>query len=413
MKKIYDTCSLLKAVKDGISEPFLITSITIEELENIKTSAHKDEKIKYLARETVRFLEENPDLYNIIIYTTLCENIINNLFLPLNNDNKIMACCAEYQRMNGEEVLFITNDLCAKAIASSIFKLNVEYYNSPEENMYTGYLEIYPTDEQLAELYSSDKSINLFNALVNQYVILKDENNKVIDILCWTGNRYRNIHYRPFESSYFGTVMPIKGDVYQQCLFDSLCHNEITLIGGNAGTGKTAISFAYLFNQLENGSIDRIIVFCNPVVAKNAAKLGFYPGTPNEKLLSSQVGAILSSKLGGSMPVERLIEKEQLVLVPAGDARGYEVPPHSGVYIMEAQNLDVTLLKLLLQRIGKNCTTIVDGDRFTQTDMSAYEENNGMKKMSEIFKGEEIFGQVDLQNIYRSKIAKIAERMGG
>lgn len=113
------------------------------------------------------------------------------------------------------------------------------------------------------------------------------------------------------------------------------------------------------------------------------------------------------------MPVERLIEKEQLVLVPAGDARGYEVPPHSGVYIMEAQNLDVTLLKLLLQRIGKNCTTIVDGDRFTQTDMSAYEENNGMKKMSETFKGEEIFGQVDLQNIYRSKIAKIAERMGG
>lgn len=412
MKKIYDTCSLLKAL-NFISEPFLITSITIEELENIKTSAHKDEKTKYLAREAVRFLEQNQHLYQVIIYTTLCENIISNLFLPLNNDNKIMACCLEYQRQKQEEVVFVTNDLCAKTVAENIFKLKTEYYVAPQEEQYTGYLEIYPTDEELAELYSGDRSNNIFNALTNQYIILKSPTEKILDILCWTGKVYRNIHYRPFDSSHFGLVTPIKGDVYQQCLFDSLCHNEITLIGGNAGTGKTAISFAYLFSQLESGVIDRIVVFCNPVVAKNAAKLGFYPGTPNEKLLSSQVGAILSSKLGGDLPVQRLIDTGKLILVPAGDARGYEVPQHSGVYIMEAQNLDVTLLKLLLQRIGKKCVTIVDGDRFTQTDMSAYEENNGMKKMSEIFKGEDIFGQVDLQNIYRSKIAKIAEKMGG
>jgi predicted ribonuclease YlaK len=203
----------------------------------------------------------------------------------------------------------------------------------------------------------------------------------------------------------------MKKDIYQQCLFDSLLHNEITLIGGNAGSGKTYISFAYLFSLLEEGTIDRIVVFCNPVVAKNAAKLGFYPGTPNEKLLASQVGAILSSKMGGMDPVERLLNQEKLILVPAGDARGYEVPRNSGVYIMEAQNLDVTLLQLILQRIGKDCVTIVDGDRFTQTDMAVYEEHNGMKKMSEVFKGEDIFGQVDLKNIYRSKIANIAEKM--
>jgi phosphate starvation-inducible protein PhoH len=53
------------------------------------------------------------------------------------------------------------------------------------------------------------------------------------------------------------------------------------------------------------------------------------------------------------------------VLVPAGDARGYEVPAYSGVYILESQNLDIVLLKMLLQRIGNNCITIVDGDRKT------------------------------------------------
>lgn len=79
---------------------------------------------------------------------------------------------------------------------------------------------------------------------------------------------------------------------------------------------------------------------------------------------------------------------------------------------MESQNLDIALLKLLLQRISEDSIVIVDGDRKTQTDMAMYAgENNGMKRMSKIFRGNELFGQVDLQNIYRSKIAELADQM--
>ena len=409
MKKIFDTCALLKAY-NNITDSFLISSVTVEELENIKTSAHKDDKIKYQARKAIRFLEENSSMYEIIIYTTRHESIINNLYLPLTNDNKIIACAKEWIRQNNEDLLFVTSDICAEVIARDVFQLNTELYQEEPESVYFGYKEVYPTEEELADLYS-DRTQNIFNALINEYVILYDDENKVMDTLCWTGTTYRNLHYHDFTSQFFGTVRPMKKDIYQQCLFDSFLHNEITLVGGRAGSGKTYLSFAYLFSILEQGIIDRIVVFCNPVVAKNAAKLGFYPGTPNEKLLSSQVGAILYSKMGGSQPVEKLIEQDKLILIPAGDARGYEVPQNSGVYIMEAQNLDIILLQMILQRIGKNCVTIVDGDRFTQTDMAVYEEHNGMKRMSEVFKGEDIFGQIDLKNIYRSKIANIAEKM--
>lgn len=79
---------------------------------------------------------------------------------------------------------------------------------------------------------------------------------------------------------------------------DSFYNNDITMICGKPGSGKTMLAFAYLFSELEKGEIDRIVIFCNPVVAKNAAKLGFYPGSMHEKLLSSQVGGVLSSKLG-------------------------------------------------------------------------------------------------------------------
>ena len=84
---------------------------------------------------------------------------------------------------------------------------------------------------------------------------------------------------------------------------DSLSTNEVTMLCGKPGSGKTYLAFGYLFDQLEKGKLDRIIVFCNPVVAKNAAKLGYYPGTPFEKLMGSQVGAVLSSKLGDETEV--------------------------------------------------------------------------------------------------------------
>ena len=120
------------------------------------------------------------------------------------------------------------------------------------------------------------------------------------------------------------------------------------MICGRPGSGKSLLALSFLFYLLDKGEIDRIIVFCNPVVAKNAAKLGFYPGTVNEKLLSSSVGNILSSKLGSFIIVEKLLREEQLILIPAGDARGYEVPANSGVYIMESQNLTKDLMRMLL-----------------------------------------------------------------
>lgn len=78
---------------------------------------------------------------------------------------------------------------------------------------------------------------------------------------------------------------------------------------------------------------------------------------------------------------------------------------------MEAQNYDTVLMRMLLQRIGNDCQVILDGDRFEQTDLDIYENDNGMRKVSEVFRGEKIFGQVDLVKIERDEIARIAERM--
>jgi predicted ribonuclease YlaK len=205
----------------------------------------------------------------------------------------------------------------------------------------------------------------------------------------------------------------MKKDPYQALVVDSFNNNKITMVKGPAGSGKTILSLGYLFNQLEKGKIDRIIIFCNTVATKNSARLGFYPGTRDEKLLDSQIGNLLSSKMGGRYPVEQLIQQDKLVLLPFSDIRGYDTSGmKAGIYISEAQNLDISLMKLALQRIGEDCICIIDGDEAAQVDLAEYEgANNGMRRTSKIFRGADLYGEITLKTVHRSRIADLAQKL--
>jgi predicted ribonuclease YlaK len=113
------------------------------------------------------------------------------------------------------------------------------------------------------------------------------------------------------------------------------------------------------------------------------------------------------------MEVERLINDGKLLLLPMADIRGYDTANmNAGIYITEAQNLDIALMKLALQRIGEDCVCIIDGDEKTQVDDAAFAgANNGIRRLSKIFKGQDFYGEIELKKIYRSRIAELAEKM--
>ena len=138
-----------------------------------------------------------------------------------------------------------------------------------------------------------------------------------------------------------------------------------------------------------------------------------YPGTRDEKLLDSQIGNLLSAKFGDRYIVEQMINENKLVLLPMSDIRGYDTSGmKAGIYISEAQNLDIDLMKLTLQRIGEDSICIIDGDCKAQVDDIAFAgNNNGMKRASKVFRGSDIYGEITLKNIHRSKIAMLAEGM--
>lgn len=410
--KFYDTSSLLLKADTlfDTDEKFAISSITLEELEHIKTSVHKDPDIKYAARKLTHLLDKHIGSYDVEIYNEKMDKPLHQMGIFVNNDAKILACSIAYAKAQRDKIVFMTNDICLKHLASLFF----DYVESVDEDYddYLGFKDIVMNDEEMVMFYSNPNS-NPYNLLINEYLIVRNIDNEIVDRLCWTGESYRHLDYASFSSKWFGDVKPMKGDVYQAFVADSFVNNKITLVKGPAGSGKTFLSLAYLIHKLEKNQIDKIIIFCNTVATKDSAKLGFYPGTRNEKLLDSQIGNLLTSKFGGRCEVERMIEEEKLLLLPMSDVRGYDTSGmRAGVYISEAQNMSVSLMKLALQRIGEDSICIIDGDCKTQVDDIAFAgSNNGMKRTSKVFRGHDIYGEVSLQNIHRSKIGRIAEYM--
>ena len=413
-RQFYDTCSLLLRAGNLFDKPedFIISSITLQELENIKTSTNKDDNVKFSARQLLHDLDEHFGQYLIINYqNTYAQNITQRDF-ELTNDTKILSCYLECVRLFSEEkIIFITNDLALKSIAR-VFTSNVQSLEEDKPDDYTGYKEITMSDDCMSDFYTNPCE-NKYNLQIGEYILVKNVEGEIVDRLCWNGEYYRHLDYKSFNSRWFGEVKPIKGDPYQQLACDSLVNNKITMLKGPAGTGKTYLALGFLLHMLDRGQIDKIIIFCNTVATKNSAKLGFYPGSRDEKLLDSQIGNLLISKLGDRIAVEELMDREKLILLPMSDIRGYDTTGmNAGIYISEAQNLDITLMKLALQRIGEDSICIIDGDAQTQVDDVHFAgANNGMRRASKIFRGSDVYGEVELKTIHRSKIAEIAQKM--
>lgn len=407
--KFYDTSALLVKEKFNFyEEEYVISIITLQELENLKSSNNTDEEIKHRVRKLLRFLDEN--LNKFIIQSKYEESLKTN-------DEKILSGAYNYglalnqNEKSYYEYYFVTNDLAMKALAKTKWLKGVRVTVISEEikqDTYTGYKDIVMNDQEMSDFYSNPEK-NTYGLLINEYINVYNPYGECVDNLVWTGETHRPVKFTECNSMLFGKIKP--KDTYQRLALDSFKNNSMTYVSGPPGSGKTMLALAYLFQELEKGKIDRIVVFCNPVPARNSAKLGLYPGTKDEKLLQTQVGYVLSSKLGGMEQVQRLIDNGDLILVPAVDARGFQTPPNSGVYILECQNTNVDILQMLLQRIDDTSIVICDGDHLGQIDLTEYNSRNGAARMSEVFRGDRTYGQVQLKTIFRSHIANLAERM--
>ena len=177
---------------------------------------------------------------------------------------------------------------------------------------------------------------------------------------------------------------PIKArNENQKKMVKAYFDNDLVFAVGPAGTGKTYVAIALAVRALKNREIKRIILTRPAVEA--GERLGFLPGDLKDKL--DPYLQPLYDALGDMIPPKRLqdfMEDGIIQIAPLAYMRGRTLD-RACVILDEAQNTNLSQLKMFLTRMGVNAKFIVTGDA-TQVDLPK-KEDSGLLKGITLLKG--------------------------
>tara|TARA_Y100001958_G_C21219223_1_gene544600 strand:+ start:178 stop:912 length:735 start_codon:yes stop_codon:yes gene_type:complete len=165
-----------------------------------------------------------------------------------------------------------------------------------------------------------------------------------------------------------------------------ILENTITLLAGQAGSGKTLLACNVALDGLFRRMYDKVII-TRPTVSKE--EIGFLPGDLREKM-DPWVQPIYQNMflLYDKSKVERYIEKSEIEIVPVSFMRGRTFV-NSIVIVDEAQNVTHDQMEMIVTRLGRGSKMIVCGDTH-QVDLKKKEDSgfkflyNGAKKIKEM-----------------------------
>lgn len=394
---------ILDLIQQGYK--LVITGAVVREIDKHKTSDNP--QLAFLSRTTARFIKENLDNLILDLRDYNAEWVLGHEYSNEYADNRIVACAKNHGGL-------ISNDLNVQFKGRGLDLDVIDFGNdiTEVEDDYKGFIEVSMSKESFQEFYDNRLHLNEFNLLQNQYLIVNDKaTQEPIESFRWDGALYVPISRKALKSMFVDDFEA--WDEFQACAIDAAMNHSIIKFSGAAGTAKTQIAISYGLQQLQAEKINKIIIFSNTIPTKGAFYHGLVKGDLKQKLFSSSIGHILMSKLGSYEEIESLMVSERLLILPASDIRGFDSNGMNALIIItEAQNWHDELMKLAIQRKGKDCKMIIEGDNKTQIDLDIYTgARNGMRRVSEVFRGKHMYAEVELQKIYRSEEAEIAELM--
>jgi predicted ribonuclease YlaK len=404
MKYIADTNMLLRKPEIVKEYDVVIPSHVLREIEDLEKKRRSDRTLQFEIRRAKRYLRANKhyhiDLkdYQFTLEADFDKNYVDNLLLQVAVDNGYGM---------------ITNDMLLQEKCEQ-YSIPLILIDDTHFIEHKGFRKIELTEDGLRAVYLN-LGINQFDLLTNEYIIIDNkEDGELLDIMRWTGEYMVSLRDgkgklgKGFKTKAFGDFTP--RDEYQIMAVDSINNNQLTSLRGKAGSGKSLITLNTAWKLVEEKGY-KLVIFVNPVPVLNSQELGFYKGDRLEKLLQSAVGTMLKAKFGDDVEIIRHIQDKKLDILPFVDLRGYDSGDKEIIWILEGQNLTAELLKLGLQRVAEGSKVIVDGDYHQQVDKDIYAYDNGMKRMSEVFRGSELYGEIELQNVHRSPLAEMADLM--
>lgn len=405
-KLFLDTNALLNLQKEAFKESFVISQKTLEEIENIKTSLHKDGEVKYKARQVSHLLDEHFREYEVIPNDSKIKNIISEFSLDETPDNIILASAYSYNNIS--PIIVCTDDLNCKFISKNIFKLTTKGVNElnivKNIDEYTGYKDVTLSDEEMSHFYLHINE-NIYNSLLNEYLIIRKSDGEVVDYRKWNGEEYHPLSYKQINSRFMGKIK--QKNPQQVLAFDMLQDKEetIKIISGKFGSGKDYLMIANALKLIEDGKFEKLIYVRNAIGVKDVSEIGFIPGSKLEKLLPFAMP--LADHLGGQTGLEMQLMSGTIEIEHLGYIRGRDIK-NTIIYVSEAENLTKEHVQLLIGRVGEGSSLWMNGD-FKQTDSALFRNNNGLLSTVQKLSGHDKFGYVQLQKTERSETAAMAD----
>lgn len=393
-KKLYDTCSLLAEIDndDLFAERFYVSSISLHELENIKTSKNKTEDVRYKARKLSHLLDEHYNDYDVVVYNfEISDYIVGTLGLDATiPDNQIVGT-AKYISEK-EDIVFITNDICLKNIARYIGLKVCSVVG--KENIYKGYKIIKGTSEQI-NIAMENMDFSDWN--INEYLIIQNTDDDSEKEMRFDGEKFVSLK---LPSSKF---IKAKNSL-QRCALDILNNQDVTIaaILGGFGSGKTHLSMQMaLYNVNEKGYQSKILGVRSP--QGEGKEVGFLPGDLNSKV-EGFFEPLTQQLNGGEFELESLKQRGVLETNIPFYMKGTTYND-TILVVDEAEDLDEKQIRLVGTRVGSNSKIYFSGD-YKQSVINTT-TNNALVKMCNEFKGNKQFATIYLGEDVRSETSKM------
>lgn len=176
--------------------------------------------------------------------------------------------------------------------------------------------------------------------------------------------------------------------------------NQIVLITGRAGSGKSLVAAQTALDYLNKKEIDQILVTRATVEVGDS--LGFLPGGVGDKMnpyLEAFVDNLNTCM--DRLKIAEFIKDDKIKGCPVQYIRGKTI--NDILVIEEAQNLTRTQMLALLTRLGKTGKIIINGDN-EQMDINTHGELNGLSYVIELSKRLDEIKHIKLKENHRSDL---------
>ena len=172
--------------------------------------------------------------------------------------------------------------------------------------------------------------------------------------------------------------------------------NQITIVTGQAGSGKSLLCAQVALNFLHDGLVEKI--YNTRAAIEVGTSLGFLPGDLKGKF-DPYMEAFVENlyKCYDEALINKKIEEKKILAMPVQFVRGKTVDDI--LIIEEAQNLSKHEMLALVTRLGKTGKIIINGDNEQQDINDSY---NGLKWIIELSKHISGIKHVKLKENHRS-----------